>query len=214
MGRRTSQEGAVRPNRRNRQADVTAAAVEIFWRKGYASASIRDVAEEVGVLKGSLYHYINSKEDLLWTIVDAVHGRSTQILADTGALDLDPIRRLHFYVEKHALWYLDDPKEVTVFLREWRHLTGDKLELANERRHGYDRALRRLIDEAQESHGRRSGIPADYAARYVLAAINAMPDWYHPGGTGSKSRIAEACADMTVGLLASPVHGDGGLRAA
>ena len=51
--------------RRNRSQDVLEAAVRVFHKKGYASSSIQDIADEVGVLKGSLYHYIDSKEDLL-----------------------------------------------------------------------------------------------------------------------------------------------------
>lgn len=53
-----------------RQADVTQAAVEIFWQKGYRVASIQDVADQVGVLKGSLYDYSESKEDLLWRVIE------------------------------------------------------------------------------------------------------------------------------------------------
>lgn len=192
-----------RPKRRNRQADVAAAAVEVFSRKGYAAASIQDVAHEVGMLKGSLYHYIDSKEEMLWTIVDMVHDRSTEILAQVRALDASPIERLRTYVELHALWYLDDPKEVTVFLREWRHLTGERLRLAHERRHGYDRALREMLDEAEAAGSLGPGLPIGYAARYLLAAINAMPDWYRPDGGDPPHRIAEAYADMTVGLLSA-----------
>jgi AcrR family transcriptional regulator len=204
-----SNKGTGRAKRRNRQVDVANAAIEVFWRKGYASASIQDVAQEVGMLKGSLYHYISSKEDLLWAIVDRVHGRSSAILAEVSALDVTPIELMHIYVERHALWYLDNPKEVTVFLREWRHLTGERFELANERRHGYDRALRKMIDEAQAAGAIGPGVPASYATRYVLAAINAMPDWYHPGGGDPPDRIARAYADMTIGLLtAGPKLGD------
>jgi AcrR family transcriptional regulator len=200
--------------RRNRQADVADAAIEVFWRKGYASASIRDVADEVGMLKGSLYHYINSKEDLLWEILDLVHERSSQILQDVLALDVEPIQRLHVYVERHALWYLDNPKEVTVFLREWRHLSGQRLELTNERRHGYDRALREMIIAAQKVGNIADPIAPSYAARYVLAAINAMPDWYHPDGGDPPQPIATAYADMTIGLLTATRHAGDGLRAA
>jgi DNA-binding transcriptional regulator YbjK len=56
--------------RRNRSDEILQAAIEIFHQKGYAAASIQDVADTVGVLKGSLYHYIDSKEDLLARIFE------------------------------------------------------------------------------------------------------------------------------------------------
>ena len=66
--------------RRNRGQDVIEAAIRVFHKKGYASASIQDVAAEVGVLKGSLYHYIDSKEDLLARIFEDSAGRFEAML--------------------------------------------------------------------------------------------------------------------------------------
>src|SRR4051812_25001793 len=58
--------GSAKSKKRNREAEVIDAAVEVFFEKGYSAASIQDVADRVGVLKGSLYYYIDSKEDLLF----------------------------------------------------------------------------------------------------------------------------------------------------
>ena len=49
---------------RARDREVIEAAVKIFWEKGYANASVQDVADALGMLKGSLYYYIDSKERL------------------------------------------------------------------------------------------------------------------------------------------------------
>lgn len=191
---------------------MIAAAVEIFWRKGYPAASIQDVANEVGMLKGSLYHYIASKEDLLWATLDRVHARSVSILEEVLALDVDPLERLRVYVERHALWYLEDKKGVTVFLREWRHLTGEQLTETKRRRRGYDLAMRRMVEAAQEDGSLRGGVDPKYASLYLLAALNAMPDWYHPEGDDPPRRIAESYADMAVGMLRGLGSRDGDLR--
>src|SRR6266576_966289 len=78
--------------RRNRKVDVTDAAIDVFWRKGYSAASVQDVADSVGVLKGSLYYYIDSKEDLLYEILHGVHEEAlarieAAIGAETATLD-------------------------------------------------------------------------------------------------------------------------------
>ena len=44
-----------------------------FHEKGYEATSIQDIADAVGILKGSLYYYITSKEDLLFEILEDVH---------------------------------------------------------------------------------------------------------------------------------------------
>jgi AcrR family transcriptional regulator len=184
----------------NRQADVTRAAAEIFWEKGYRAASIQDVADKVGVLKGSLYYYIESKEDLLWRVVEDVHAQSTQILEEARALDASPLERIRVYIARHVEWYLSNVKEVSVFFREWRHLSGERLRAVKALRRGYERVIRDLIAEAQDAGEASADIDLKYASFYVLAAVNAVPDWYRPGGD-SPARIAEAYAEMTLGLL-------------
>src|SRR3979409_285251 len=113
--------GSGKPKKRNREAEVIDSAVEVFFDKGYSAASIQDVADRVGVLKGSLYYYIDSKEDLLSRIVDDVHRESTEILEAVQALDVPAIEAVRIYIEKHVGWYLSNVKEVSVFFREWRH---------------------------------------------------------------------------------------------
>ncbi len=49
--------------------DIVAAAAKVFRTKGYHAATVRDIADEVGILKGSLYHHFESKEALLYLVV-------------------------------------------------------------------------------------------------------------------------------------------------
>ncbi len=187
--------------RTNRQTEVTAAASEIFYLKGYRAASIQDVADKVGVLKGSLYYYIDSKEDLLWRIVEDVHAQSSAILEEALALDVSAIERIRIFIVRHVEWYLANVQEVSVFFREWRHLTGERFQIARERRRGYERVIRDLFAAAQDAGDVSSELDLHYAGRYVLAAVNAAPDWYRPTGPDSPEHIAQSYADMTIGLL-------------
>jgi AcrR family transcriptional regulator len=194
--------GAARRSKKmNRQREVTEAASEVFWQKGYRSASIQDVADKVGVLKGSLYYYIASKEDLLWRIIEDVHNESTEILEQSLAVDVDPIERIRLFIQRHVEWYLNNVKEVTVFFREWRQLTGDRLRTTKARRRGYEQVIQQLMKDAQTAGDISPELDLHYAALYVLAAVNAVPDWYRPSGSDSAQHIAETYADMTVGLL-------------
>ena len=189
------------PKRRNRKGDVMAAAVDVFWRKGYAAASVQDVAEGVGVLKGSLYYYISSKEDLLFGIVVDVHDESRRILDDAVELDARPLERLRTYMERHVEWYLDNVEKVTVYFRDRRYLTGERLQLVTERRGDYDRVVRQLIRSAQEAGEVDSGIDVNYASLFLLAAVNHVPEWYERDAGDSPSHIARAYADLAVGTL-------------
>ena len=55
--------------RRRREREVLDVAARLFHERGYADTSVQDIADELGILKGSLYHYIEVKEDLLFRLL-------------------------------------------------------------------------------------------------------------------------------------------------
>jgi AcrR family transcriptional regulator len=57
------------PDREKRWDEIIHAAASIFYEKGYEATSLQDIATAVGLLKGSIYYYINTKEDLLYELV-------------------------------------------------------------------------------------------------------------------------------------------------
>lgn len=188
-------------SRRNRRDDVMAAAIEVFWRNGYSGASVQHVADQVGVLKGSLYHYIDSKEDLLFWILEDVHERSHHILNEVMELDIEPLERLRTYIERHVEWYLENVEEVTVFFRDWSYVSGERLELVTQRRRGYAKIIRDLIAEAQARGDVDAGVDPKYASFFLLAAVNHVPDWYHKDQSDKPADIAAIYADFVFGAL-------------
>jgi AcrR family transcriptional regulator len=193
----------------NREAEIIQAAIEVFWQKGYRAASIQDVAEKVGVLKGSLYYYIETKEDLIWRIIEDVHREWSEILDKAEASSGGPLEKIRVLIELHVEWYLKNKKEVGVFFREWQHLSGERLQTVRTRRRHYEQVVQDLITEGQQAGAVSAEIDPHYAALYVLAAVNAVPDWYRPPSGGPAAHVAEAFADMTVGLLVGTGRSDG-----
>ena len=110
--------------KRNREAEVLDAAIEVLYAHGYDAATIQDVADKVGVLKGSLYYYIDSKEDLLPRILTESYEQSQVILADAVALDASPLERLRRYFQAYVLWYLRNVERVSIYFNDWKSLTG------------------------------------------------------------------------------------------
>src|ERR1700757_1955455 len=82
-----------------REPEIIAAAGDAFRRKGYANVSIQEIADSVGLLKGSLYYYIDSKEDLLFAVISELDGRALNLLEQIYKSDLPAIERLAEVVE-------------------------------------------------------------------------------------------------------------------
>src|SRR3954454_24945459 len=115
--------GRARPRRRD--DEVLRAAAKVFYERGYASATVQDIADELGILKGSLYHYIATKEDLLLRLCEALHADVDRILAEVRLeLDLSPLDRLDRYIRRQVLFNLDHLERVKVYYSEMERLSG------------------------------------------------------------------------------------------
>ena len=69
VGKQAAAKGGSAPDREQRWDEIIHASAAIFYEKGYDSTSLQDIATAVGLLKGSIYYYINTKEDLLFELV-------------------------------------------------------------------------------------------------------------------------------------------------
>lgn len=183
-------------DRRNRETEVVDAAVEVFYAKGYSAASIQDVADLVGVLKGSLYHYISSKEDLLFRIFEGSHEQAVALMADINGRNLPPRQRLEAYLNELVHWYLGNVERVSLYFNEWRYLTGDNATAVRKHRKVFADFVRDILDEDNEQL--RPGVDHRLATFYIMGAINNIPVWYRKTGPYSAARVAQEFATMSM----------------
>lgn len=187
---------------RARDREVIEVATRIFWEKGYSGTSVQDVADALGMLKGSLYYYIDSKETLLDRIFTDSHEEVRTLVAEVLALDLPSVERLHVFVERLALWYLANVRRASLYAREWRH-AGDRLRgLMLEQRKYYDAVLLGLLHDAV-AEGQVVLAPGGerIAANFVMSAISSLPDWFRSSGSQPAEVVARTYADLTLRLL-------------
>src|SRR5690348_18352058 len=105
----------------SRKSDLTRAAARLFAEKGYHGTSTADLAEAMGVQKGSLYAHIESKADLLWEV--AREGAETFHAALDGVADDGPVlERIRAALRAHLGVVSEQLDVATVFVREWRYL--------------------------------------------------------------------------------------------
>lgn len=193
-----SRPGRTRPVvRRNRDAQILEAAVRIFAEKGYSGASLQDVADAVGLLKGSLYHYIASKESLLYRILQEAHEQATVLMDDLDKLGLPPDAHLQELVRRLTLFYLDDTRRASVYFNEWRYLTGEERVTVLRQRRAFVDYIRVSVEHTQAAGLTRADLDVKVATFYLLAAVNGVLTWYRPGGPLSADRIATEVAQLS-----------------
>jgi len=174
----------------------------LFHKQGYAQTSMDDLGRATGLLKGSLYYYMDSKEDLLFRIVEEVHDVSRAQLDEArGRSDLSAIERLMLFIEAQVTYLALNVTRVAVYHHEWHRLEADRLKNVREARHSYDENLIALLLEVQQEGGLADGVDPKIAANMVLATICWPYTWYRPG-TLSPAELSHHCADFVRGGLA------------
>ena len=163
-----------------RRSELTREAARLFAEKGYHGTSIGDLAEALGVQKGSLYHHIESKQDLLYETMregaDAFHAALDAIPEDAPATE-----KIRLALRGHLRVVGEQLDVATVFVREWRYLEGDRRdEIVGERRR-YEERFRALFREGRELGELRTDLDDATAALLALSAANWAYTWLRPG---------------------------------
>lgn len=165
---------------------------------------MQDIADAVGLQKGSLYHYISSKEDLLGVIVHGAISQYNAALAAVRALDLPVRRKLELAVRNHLKGIAENLGMLTIFLRESYALTPDQEQLIGEEINRYNRMFEELYAEGMATGEVRRMDPR-LVTRTVLGTCNWFYRWYNPGGTQSIDELADFVVDVLFnGIAAEP----------
>jgi AcrR family transcriptional regulator len=183
-----------------RRHDLTRAAARLFAEKGYHGTSTADLAEAMGVQKGSLYAHIESKADLLWEV--AREGAAAFHEALDGVPDDGPVvERIRAALRAHLRVVAEQLDVATVFVREWRYLEGDRREEFLAERRRYEERFRALFREGRERGELRTDLDDGAAALLALSAANWAYTWLRPGAE------TDALADRFTALLLDGMRG-------
>jgi AcrR family transcriptional regulator len=175
-------------------------AATLFWEKGYAATTTREIAAAVGIQQASLYYHIANKEDLLYQLcVSALE----QILADVqAAIDevRDPLGRIRALIRAHLATLLTYQVRNVTMLTELRALSSRHREQVLGLRKQYGSLVRSVLEEAQSAGVVRADISAQYLYLALLNVLNWAVLWFR--------RDQELPADGLSGLF-TPVFLDG-----
>ncbi|OWY69811.1 hypothetical protein B7486_19410 [cyanobacterium TDX16] len=165
----------------DRKTQIHHAACKLFHEQGFHGTSIRDIAERVGMLGGSLYSHISSKDEILWEIVDAAADRFFSALRPIVDSQLGTLQKLKAAIVAHVGVIAGDMDAAAVYTVEWRHLAPDRRAAFTKRRDEYELMFRSLVREA--IHSRYIAAPDETTATlFILSVLNWMFTWYRPDG--------------------------------
>jgi AcrR family transcriptional regulator len=183
-----------------RREELVSVASRLFAERGYHGTSMADLAEAMGVQKGSLYSLTGSKQELLVTVTR--HGAASFHAALDGVPeDAEPLERIRSALRGHLAVVAAQVDSATVFTREWRFLDEPERTAFRAERRRYEERWRDLLREAADRGSLRSDLDVEAAVLLVLSAANWAYTWIRPEtDTG-------ALADRFFAILLDGVRG-------
>jgi AcrR family transcriptional regulator len=178
-----------------RRDQILEEAARLFGRRGYHATSMRDIGEATGMLAGSLYAHISSKEDLLHEIVLRAANRFLAELEAITAEDLTPEDRLRRAMRAHVAVVASNVDAAWVFHHEWKSLTGERLAEIRRLRRRYERMWDDVVGGLPGATDHR------FARLLVLSAANWTYTWYRPAGPLSPEEVADRFTDLLLAGL-------------
>ena len=172
--------------------EILRTAARLFQQRGYDATSMNDVAAALKLSKGGLYHHFQSKDEILFEIMNhAMEITQERVLSPVRSI-ADPEERLRALIRLHIEVVLSPrDREITVMLHENHPLPPALRKRINSRKKDYIHFLENLMaevqnqahrDQAQPSHHAKGKVSPRAAAFALLGMINWIYQWYKPEG--------------------------------
>ncbi|BBG03697.1 MULTISPECIES: TetR/AcrR family transcriptional regulator [Pseudonocardia] len=175
---------------------VIAVAAELFARNGYHGTGIAELGRAAGLGRGALYHYIGSKEAVLYAIskdqVDSMNAAAEEVL-DSGLPADELLREMARVLVRNIS---DHRSEWAVFFREYQALTGERRDAVVAARERYEGYWRQALDQ-----GVRSGVlrpTPRLLVKGMLGMLNYTYLWFTPDGDLSPEELADLFLDALI----------------
>ena len=188
-----------------RRKGIVDAAARLFAERGFAGASIADLAKACGTSKALLYHYYPSKDDILYDVMRTHLDRLTETSDEIGEMKLSPEDHLRQLISSFMGQYVHAAANQKVLLNELRSLPAA-------RRKKIVQQQRELVDVIEElflklqPRFRRQRKLLRPAAMLFFGTINFTHVWFHPDGPVSAEQIAAMATDLLFEGIAGLGH--------
>ena len=182
---------------------IVSAAAKVFLTKGYHAATVRDIADEVGILKGSLYHHFASKEELLYLVVKEPIAQMYHTISEIAAADVPAAEKLRQAILAHLEAFDRHYPHLFVYLRERESVKRRFREMIGFSPKEYERCWQQILREGIENGEFRPDLDIQVTSYGMLGMLNWSYKWYDPQGRLSVREVAEEFTSLALAGIAA-----------
>jgi len=182
-----------------RREEIVQAAAHVFRDRGFAAATLRDVAAALNTDRASLYYYVGSKEELLQEIVRQALGRdieTAEAVKRSRASSKDKIAAL---IEAMVNSYAANYPHMSVYIEDLGRISRQDSEWSIDviaRTRAYEALVNSILTKGQRDGTLRKDLPVELAALGLFGMINWMHRWYRPNIKWSPEEVAKSFTEI------------------
>ncbi len=177
--------------------EILRASARLFQQQGYDGTSMNDIAAALKLSKGGLYHHFQSKDEILFDLMNQAMDITEERVIKVARGISDPEERLRAVIRLHIGVVLSQSDwEITVMLHENHPLPPPLRKRINARKKDYIHFVENLVAEVQRKRPSPSNINPRAAAFALLGMINWIYQWYKPQGTLQEEQLARQYTDI------------------
>ncbi|SJZ33161.1 TetR/AcrR family transcriptional regulator [Sediminibacterium ginsengisoli] len=184
----------------SRKEVIVAKAASLFREKGFKAASMRDLAEAVGVEAASLYNHIKSKTELLHELCFSVANRFMHNIDEIERENSSSLEKIEKLLRFHINEMIHHYEEVYVSDREWKHLADPYLSNYQNQRRIYRKRFASIIETGIREKEIKK-IDAPTAVLIMLHAISGIESWHRSTQRISAAELEENMITILAGGL-------------
>jgi len=191
----------------SRAEEVLLEAAKFFSERGFEGTTVGEISSATGLTKGGLYHYIKSKEDLLYQIMCfAMKGLEENVVRPVTAI-ADPEEQLRQLVKLHIGQIAAAKGILTILSEETQSLTPEhRKDILRYKREHYE-FVRDILQRLRKQDRLRTEVDTTVATFSILGMILFFARWYRADGRMSSERIGEEIASLALNSILSSAKG-------
>jgi AcrR family transcriptional regulator len=187
----------------DRREQILQAAQKLFADKGFRETNLNDVAVQLGFRRQAVYHYFQSKEDILYELIDRAGQAIATSAQPTLDADMSPAEKLAELVRNHVRQLLTNIDVFRIQFSELFKLSGERADSLRRDMAAYIHSIAKVI-RAGQKEGSFIDLPPSTQALLILGMCNGTTDWY----TGGRSAVSiDEIADFAARIALAGVQG-------
>ena len=180
-----------------RLGEILYFATDVFYDKGYAGASMRDLSRASGMSLAGLYYYFESKEKLLYLIQKHTFSTIMQMLREQLQTVSDPEQRIRIFIRNHLSYFLANMKAMKVLSHEDEALSGPLGQEIKDMKREYYQLCRGLVEDCKRERGLATDrISARIAVLSLFGMMNWIYTWHDPRRDVQAADLAEEISEI------------------